>query len=152
MEFVTDTDQKIGTNSVVHLHFEVRLEDGSIADSTYEAKKPLRFKMGRGVFSEAFEAALIGLTPKSRKDILLTPSDAFGDHHPAKVYQMPLTRFKHTEALEEGEIFGFSQPDGSSLPGIIRTIGEHEVTVDFNHPLAGFVVLFKVEVESVSNA
>ena len=143
--------QKIHPTSTVEIHFEIRLEDGSIADSTYDNQQPCRFKMGRGVFSEAFEEALIGLTPKTRKDILLTPEHAFGERHPAKVYQVPRNRFGNAPvgALEEGLILAFRQPDGSELPGVIRAINEQEVTVDFNHPLAGFVVLFKVEVVSV---
>lgn len=150
MEAISTPVKTIQANSTVEMHFEIRLEDGSIADSTYETGQPLRFRMGREVFSPAFEAQLLGLTPGMHKDILLTPELAFGERHPAKVYQVPINRFgtdkKH---LEEGLILGFRQPDGTELPGVIRGMTEHEVTVDFNHPLAGFVVLFKVEVLEV---
>jgi FKBP-type peptidyl-prolyl cis-trans isomerase SlpA len=46
-------------------------------------------------------------------------------------------------------IMGFSQPDGSELPGIIRSVAGHSVTVDFNHPLAGQDVIFDVEIVDV---
>ena len=46
----------------------------------------------------------------------------------------------------------FAQPDGSEVPGIIRSIAGTSVTVDFNHPLAGQTVIFDVEIIDVINA
>ena len=46
-------------------------------------------------------------------------------------------------------IIGFAQPDGSELPGVIRSAEGHSVTVDFNHPLAGQNVTFDVEIIDV---
>lgn len=46
-------------------------------------------------------------------------------------------------------ILAFSQPDGSEIPGIIRSVAGDSVTVDFNHPLAGQTVIFDVEIVDV---
>ena len=65
---------------------------------------------------------------------------------------MDRTRFSHDLNLEEGMIVAFSQPDGSEVPGIVRSLAGDSVTVDFNHPLAGQTVIFDVEILDVINS
>lgn len=142
----------IKQDSTVTLHFDIRLKDGSIADSTRSLKKPARFTMGDGSFSEAMEKELLGLKAGDKKKVMLMPEDAFGQPHPANVFQMPKKRFAGTDIeteLEPGLMIEFAQMDGSSRPGVIRAIDDYEVTVDFNHPLAGHVVLFDIEILQV---
>ena len=38
---------------------------------------------------------------------------------------------------------------GGELPGVVRTVGEDTVEVDFNHPLAGRELSFDVTILSV---
>ena len=143
---------KIEADSQVTLHFDVRLKDGSVADSTREIGEPFTFQMGRGVFSDKFESALVGMSQGDKKKIMLLPQDAFGEPHPANVFQVPMSKFKGSPVendLEPGVILQFTQMNGQDMPGLVREVGEEEVTVDFNHPLAGHVVLFDVEILGV---
>ena len=55
------------------------------------------------------------------------------------------------EDLVPGAIIEFTQDNGQTLPGIIGAVNEHEASVDFNHPLAGEVLLFEVEVVEVKS-
>jgi FKBP-type peptidyl-prolyl cis-trans isomerase SlpA len=139
---------KISPNSTVTLHFDLRLKDGSIAESTKDFK-PMQFQMGMGVFSEKFEAKLLGLQAGDKSKIMLMPEDAFGEPHPANIFQVPADKFKGMDKVEVGSIFLFTQPSGQEIPGIIRAIENNEITVDFNHPLAGQVVLFDIEIIKV---
>ena len=144
---------KIKSDSTVSMHLDIRLKDGSIADSTRNIGRPMKFKMGEGNFSEKLERGLLELSPGDKKKIMLLPKEAFGEAHPANIYHMPksqLARMK--ESYEVGSIIIFTQPNGKELPGIIRAIdhpedpNKGEVEVDFNHPLAGQVVLFDIEI------
>ena len=143
----------IKKDSIVTLHFDVRLKDGSVADSTKEMGKSAQFTMGDGSFSDKMESELQGLKVGDKKKIMLLPDDAFGQPHPANIFQMPRKRFAGTdieEQLEAGLLIAFTQRDGSQRPGIVREFNAAEVTIDFNHPLAGHVVLFDVEILDVS--
>lgn len=144
--------KKVKENSKIKVHFNIRLEDGTIADDTQSVGKPIEFYLNQGVFPTKLEEALLGLEAGSKKNIMLLPEDAFGHHHPANVYQMPYAQFNGTEVegkLEVGMIVMFTQPSGKEIPGIVRELNDQEVTIDFNHPLSGQVVLFQVSIVDV---
>ena len=141
----------IDKSSEVLLHFDLKLEDGSAADSTRVNNKPAKLVMGDGSLTENFEACLLGLKEGDAKSFTLAANDAFGMPNPDNIYHLERSKFELEEGVEEGMIVGFSQPDGSELPGIIRSVAGDSVTVDFNHPLAGQTVIFDVEILAVRN-
>lgn len=142
----SNTALEISDNSEVILHFDLTLEDGTAADSTRVHNKPAKMVMGDGSLTPNFENCLRGLKKGDKKSFTLAPQDAFGMPNPDNIYHVDRSKFSADMELQEGTIMGFSQPDGSELPGIIRSVAGHSVTVDFNHPLAGQTVVFKVEI------
>ncbi len=139
----------VGDKSQVILHFDLTLKDGTAADSTRVSDKPAKMVMGDGSLTPNFEACLLGLTKGDKKSFTLEAADAFGMPNPDNIYHLDRTKFGAELDIKEGMIMGFSQPDGSELPGVIRSIAGHSVTVDFNHPLAGQTVIFNVEIIDV---
>ncbi len=139
----------ITNESVVTLHFTIKMKDGSVADSTHNMGKPAKFVMGDGSLSENFEQCLIGLETGAQKAIELKAEDAFGMPNPDHIHYMDRTKFVGDAEVEVGAIMAFSGPDGMEIPGIITEIAGDSVTVDFNHPLAGQDVTFEVEILSV---
>ncbi|WP_418055170.1 FKBP-type peptidyl-prolyl cis-trans isomerase [Pseudidiomarina terrestris] len=132
----------------VVLHFTIKLADESVADSTKMSNKPAKFRMGDGSLTENFESCLVGLKAGDAREFELAPEDAFGMPNKDNYYQVETQKF--AERPEEGQIFTFPQPDGTELPGIVRSINEQFVTIDFNHPLAGQRVRFAVEIIEVN--
>lgn len=145
----TTNETLIGDSNEVILHFDLTLEDGTAADSTRANNKPAKMVMGDGSLTPNFEACLRGLKKGDKKSFTLAANDAFGMPNPDNIYHLDKTKFSADMELKEGMIMGFAQPDGSELPGIIRSIAGHSVTVDFNHPLAGQTVVFNVEIIDV---
>ncbi|HCG8600957.1 TPA: FKBP-type peptidyl-prolyl cis-trans isomerase [Vibrio parahaemolyticus] len=139
----------ITNDSVVTLHFTIKMKDGSVADSTHNMGKPAKFVMGDGSLSENFEQCLVGLQSGENKAIELKAQDAFGMPNPDHIHHMDRTKFVGEAEVEVGTIMAFSGPDGMEIPGIIIEIAGDSVTVDFNHPLAGQDVTFEVEILSV---
>ncbi|MBU2979106.1 FKBP-type peptidyl-prolyl cis-trans isomerase [Alteromonas sp. C1M14] len=139
----------IDAQSEVIMHFDLKLEDGSAADSTRINNKPAKLVMGDGSLTPNFEACLLGLKKGEKKAFTLCADDAFGQPNPDNVHHMERSRFSHDLELVEGTIVAFSQPDGSEVPGIVRSVAGDSVTVDFNHPLAGQTVIFDVEIIDV---
>lgn len=142
----------IGDNSRVTMHFSIKLEDGSAADSSKVHGKPARFRMGDGNLTENFEKHLHGLKAGDEREFTLQPEEAFGQPLQENIYQVDKHKFSVDTPAEPGSIIAFTQPDGREVPGIVRKVEGNEVTIDFNHPLAGQTVVFSVEILSVEDA
>ncbi len=131
------------------MHFSISLPDGTEAASTFD-DEPTTFIIGDGSVSQGLELALYGLVAGDEQSLTLTPDQAFGPRDEAKVQPMPRANFGPEIELEPGLIIGFTTPDGLEVAGIVQEIRDHEVLIDFNHPLAGMEVIFKVEVLEVT--
>lgn len=139
----------ISKTSQITLHFELALDDGQLVDSNFD-KAPAEFKFGDGSLLEAFEDVLLGLKEGDEREFVMPPEKAFGQHNPNNVQLMPRSQFDMD--LEEGMIVSFSDVGKNELPGVIALIGDDEVTVDFNHPLAGRTLTYRVKIVSVSES
>lgn len=135
----------IGPQKKVSLHFSIALTDGQKIDSTFD-KKPATFIYGDESFLPGFEKALTDLKAGDKRSFYLKPEQAFGEHNSANIRIMPKTAFPKDISLEEGLVFSFADPNQAELPGVIKKVSEHNVTVDFNHPLAGKDIHFQVEI------
>jgi len=142
---------RVEQNSIIKMNFKIRLKDGTIADESANYGEGFEFKLGTGVFSDKFEAEIIGLEIGSNKKVMLQPEDAFGEKHPSLIYQVPKVKFPDEIELEEGVIVAFSQPNGEEMPGLITEVFDNEVSVNFNHPLSGQVVLVEADIIDISN-
>ena len=139
----------IGPNCKVELHFSLKLADtGELVDSTFE-KKPAKLVIGDGNFPAAFEAVIHGMKAGERKIERIEPKDGFGQHNPSNVQRIPKDQFDPSVELLEGLVVSFQDKAKSELPGVVVTIDDTMVTVDFNHPLAGRDLEFEVEISSV---
>ena len=64
---------------------------------------------------------------------------------------MERDKFSEVENLEEGLRFRMDTPDGPKIFTVVK-VGDAEVIVDGNHPLAGMTLNFDITVQSVRDA
>lgn len=147
---MSDDVLKIGQGTRVTLHFSVSLMDGSVVDSTKD-RSPATFVVGDGNLLPGFEQSLFGLRAGDKRSIYLQAEQAFGERNEQNLQRMPLDRFSDM-ALEPGMVVSFADPGGGELPGVVKTVGDNYVMVDFNHPLAGTDLNFDVEIINVTDA
>lgn len=138
----------ITPGSEVCLHFRLSLADGTEVDSTY-GDDPITVCMGRGELLEGLERRLIGLQAGDRTRFEVPAMDAYGPAVLDAITVLPRTDFPADVALEPGAVIAFTDPQGEEVPGTIVSVGEADVSVDFSHPLAGYDVVFEVEILSV---
>ncbi|AQQ68700.1 peptidylprolyl isomerase [Microbulbifer agarilyticus] len=139
----------IGEHSRVTLHFALKLDDGSEIDSNFEGE-PATFIVGDGNLLPGFESALLGLKAGDEAEIEVPPEAGFGQRNPSNIQKVKKGHFSPDMELEEGLVVSFDNGDGE-LPGVVRAIGEDDVEVDFNHPLAGQTVFFHVKILEVAS-
>lgn len=144
-------DLKIGEGTQVTLHFALHLEDGQPVDSTFD-RDPANMTIGDGNLPEGFESCLYGLQAGEKQTFTVPPEKAFGQHNPSNIQMLARSDFANIDELQTGMILGFTDKAGGELPGVIAEIDEHQVKVDFNHPLAGRTLTFEVEILDVAPA
>ncbi len=141
----------IGQGTRVFLNFALSLEDGSEIDSNFEGD-PVDFVVGDGSLLPGFETLLMGMSPGERQIFTVEPENAFGMPNDNNVQLVPREHFDEESRLELGLLFYFSDAAGGEVPGLVVAIDDEQVTVDFNHPLAGRRILFDVLVHRVEAA
>ncbi|WP_313049806.1 FKBP-type peptidyl-prolyl cis-trans isomerase [Pseudomonas soli] len=141
------TETRIGQNTEVTLHFALHLENGDTVDSTFD-KAPATFKVGDGNLLPGFENALFGFKAGDQRKLSIAPENAFGQHNPQNVQVMPRSQFEGME-LSEGLLVIFNDAAKTELPGVVKAFDDNQVTIDFNHPLAGKTLNFEVQILDV---
>jgi len=140
--------QEILPGCPVTLHLAIALEDGTEAISTF-GEEPVELTMGDGTLQPGLELALYGLKPGDTQTLSLLPEQAYGLRDPGLIQYMPMTDFEASFTPEVGQIIAFSLPNGEEAAGSVIAIDEGRVEVDFNHPLAGHEISFRVEILDV---
>ncbi len=143
-------NQEITHGSEVTLHFTLSTLDGTEAASTF-GEEPSTLIIGDGGMVQGLEMALYGLKPGDRQTLTLEPGQAYGPRDEEKIHSVPRASFPGEMELEPGLIIGFETPGGDEVAGIVLELEGDQVKVDFNHPLAGHNILFKVEILEVKN-
>ena len=141
------TDIRIGPDKEVTLHFALKLENGDVVDSTFD-KQPATFTFGDGNLLPGFELALQGLKAGDKRSLRIEPEHGFGQPNPQNLQVMPRSQFEGME-LSEGLMVIFQDAAKGELPGVVSRFDAQQVTIDFNHPLAGKVLTFEVEILDV---
>lgn len=112
------TEQRIGSQTQVTLHFAIRLENGDLVDST-EGKAPATFCVGDGNLLPGFEQALFGLKAGDKRSLPISPEQGFGQPNPQNVQVMPRSQFTDMP-LSEGLLIIFQDAAKGELPGWSR--------------------------------
>ena len=121
--------------------------DGKLTD-TSKGRGPLEYVQGSGQIIAGLDRALLGLKQGDKKSVDIPAKDAYGEVNPAAKRAVPKTSIQNADALKVGDVVGASS-GGQSFRAVISRIGNHEVELDFNHPLAGKQLHFDVEIISV---
>lgn len=140
----------IAENSVVSLDYSLHLGDGVIIDKS-EPGDPLVYLHGSGQIVPGLENALAGLAPGESKKVTVSPKEGYGERDEKQVQTLPIAAFGG-QPVKAGDELVAVNDDGDQIPlKIVRVAGD-QVTVDFNHPLAGATLHFSVEVKDVRAA
>jgi len=145
------TANQIAEGMEVTLNFSIALSDGGLVDSNFDSK-PATFVMGDGNLLAGFEEVLVGLQAGDEQTFTMPPEKAFGQPNPNNVQSFKKDQFGDDMNLEPGLMLSFADANNAELPGVVKSVLENEVIVDFNHPLAGETLTFKVKIVDVQQA
>lgn len=141
---------EIMRGSQVTMHFSLAMFNGTEAISTFD-DEPATLTIGEGAMVPTLEMAIYGLKAGDEHTFELTHEQAYGPRDEELVREIALSEFPEGLSPEQGQIIAFTAEDGEEIPGTIREISGTAAMVDFNHPLAGNDVIFRVKILSVNN-
>ena len=136
----------IQNGDTIKVNYKGTLEDGTVFD---QSKEPLQFTVGSGQLIKGFDTAVIGMKKAEKKTITLKPEEAYGQ--PNDQYKKTFPNQGLPEGAKEGAMIALNGPQGQPIPGKIIKLDEKEVTIDFNHPLAGKTLTFEIEIVEEAN-
>ncbi len=144
------TDGPITDGCRVTLHFSLHLRDGTLVDQSHDGE-PLTVVIGKGELIAGLERCLLGLRVGERGHFELAASDDYGSRADENIHLIPRNDFPAEFKVEPGMVVGFTLPSGEEVPGMVRTVSDAGVVIDFSHPLAGHDLVFDVEILSVES-
>ena len=144
-------DVPVSEGTRIFLNFSLSLEDGAEVDSNFGGE-PVDFVYGDGSLLPGFEHLLLGMSAGQRSLFTVLPENAFGQPNDNNVQCISREHFDDDVELELGLVFSFADAAGGEIPGMLLSFDDKEVTVDFNHPLAGRKIVFDVLIHRVAAA
>lgn len=135
------TDGRVAT-----IHYTLTDDSGDVIDKS-AADAPLSYLHGAGNIVSGLEKALAGKQAGDNLKANVAPEQGYGPRHDGMVQQVPLSAFPGAE-VKPGMQFEARTERGPLLV-TVTDVGDENVTVDGNHPLAGKTLHFAVEVADV---
>jgi len=152
---------KVEKGDFVVFNYIGRFENGEIFDTTYEdvAKEagiyvedrtygPLGANIGVGELIPGIDEGLIGMEIGEKKTITIPPEKGYGMPREDLIIDVPASEFEKA-GIEPVEGAYIMTDSGIAK---ITAVNEENVTLDFNHPLAGKTLVFEVEIVDIEKA
>jgi FKBP-type peptidyl-prolyl cis-trans isomerase 2 len=141
----------VALTDTVTISYTAALENGEIIDKSPE-DKPVTLSIGRGTLFPAVEVSLFGMEPGQTRAVSIQPEDAYGHHIEELVQVVPRTSFKGD--VKPGMILSLTiQREGEQhkVPATVVAENEDTVTVDYNHPLAGEIIVYTLTLVGINS-
>lgn len=142
---------QVADKCVVSIHYTLTDDQGTELDSS-SGQEPFAYLHGTQSIIPGLERALSGKSAGDELQVTIEPREAYGEVNPELIQRVPREAFAGVTDLKPGMQFQAGQPDGQPLNITVKEVGDDEVTIDANHPLAGRVLHFDVRVEGVRQA
>ena len=149
-------------NKYIAVAYQLYTIDNGVSELVEESTndEPFQFISGFGMTLDAFENEITKLATGAEFDFTLQKEDAFGDYEQDRVRDIKKSEFCinghfDREHIYKDAIVPMRNDDGNIFYARILAVGDEQVKVDLNHPLAGKTLNFKgriIESRKASNA
>lgn len=125
---IDTTDEKLARESGI---FDQKKKYGAVV-----------IKVGANQVLEGVDEALVGMENNTEKEFEIAPEKAFGQRNQSLIKLVPMRQFREAGMRPvPGQVVNID-----NTPAVIRSINSGRVIVDFNHPLAGVTLKYKIKV------
>lgn len=144
---------KVENQKVVTLTYDLYVPGDNPGDKEElmecaKAEHPLIYCHGEGMMLPAFEAAMLGKENGEEFDFVIPTAEAYGEYDNDGVLTLEKKMFTNeegefdTERVRVGAVVPMRTVDGQVVNAMVAEITDKDVTIDLNHPLAGYDLHF----------
>lgn len=137
----------IENNQVVLMQYELKIND-EIIETNMEAD-PIEFIFGQGHVVPGLEARIKDMTEGESRSVKVPANEAYGQYIDNLVEKYPVSDFEGID-LHIGLILEGEDENGKVIKATVSDVTKDEVTMDYNHPLAGSDLDFKVIIHKIA--
>jgi peptidylprolyl isomerase len=140
---------KVKDGDTVTVHYTGKLENGEVFDTSRE-REPFEFTVGNEAVISGFEKGVVGMEVGDTKTIEVPPEEAYGVKQDELVVEVKKSEFPDEITPTIGQRLQIKQQDGNPIVVTITNLTEESITLDANHPLAGYTLFFDVEIVDIT--
>ena len=124
---------------------EYTLKDANTGEQldTNVGGSPLEFVSGKGQIIPGLETKLVDMNEKDEADVMVEPKDGYGEINPEAIQTLPKEQFAGIELKEGMSLYGTGE-QGETVQVMVKSFDDENVTIDYNHPMAGRTLMFSV--------
>ena len=142
---------KIADNCVVFMNYTLTDDEGKTIDSNVGGD-PMPYLPGGNNIVSGLEKALTGLKTGETVNVAVQPDEGYGPVIPEAIQTIDKDAFGDMDDIQAGMQFQAQGPEGQIQIITIKEVTDDGILVDGNHPLAGQVLNFEVEIMEVREA
>lgn len=125
--------------------------DGEMID-TSEGEGPLEYLHGHANIIPGLEKELDGMSVGESKKVEVSPEEGYGELDDEAILEIPREEFPENVPLQPGIELEITDDEGDTMFATIVEIGDENILLDTNHPLAGKTLHFDVTVTGLRAA
>ena len=140
----------ISKNSAVTMHYALKNDNGDDLGSS-QGHEPMAYLHGCDNIVPGLEKALDGKKAGDKISAVVSPEEGYGVKNEDGIKKIDKDRFEGDEEISVGMQIQVDIEGNVSIASVTE-IGEKEITLDLNHPLAGVTLHFEIEIMDVREA
>ena len=141
---------EIGKNTVVQFHYTLADDQGVELESS-KGGDPMAYLHGHSNIIKGLEAAMEGKKVGDTFSATVEPADGYGEVKEGLTQRIPVKHMMGQKRWKKG-MAGWVKTENGERQFTVVKLGKFMADVDFNHPLAGKVLTFDVEVVDIREA
>ncbi len=140
----------ITAQKVAFIHYTLTDDEGDEIDSS-RGGDPMPYLHGSESIVEGLERQLEGKAVGDRIKAVVSPQEGYGSRSGRPAQPIPKNAFEGVEP-QPGMPLVVEDDDGNQVQLWIAAVGEEEVMLSADHPLAGVTLHFDVEIVEIRDA
>ena len=136
----------INKKQMVTMNFELRIND-EILESNLE-DNPIVFEFGSGELIPGLESRIAQMNEGETKEIKVPSLEAYGEYNEELSETLNIKEFEGID-LEIGMVLEADGDNGEIFKATVTEVTNEDVTIDYNHPLAGSDLDFTVIIKKI---